>query len=175
MTDESPPIDWSVKRHVAPDGRTILEMHSHYHPADGHEISEMLSPRVIDALSGEAVLDIGSEPVNFAFEWQADGALLLIAAGSPYSGPGPETLQIRIALASGVYAIGEDGWTPRLIAGAQVHIEQLVRADRAAADAAREKALRPSFGDRLLTTVRAAGWIALIGGTLWFIFWFPKP
>jgi len=166
-----PPVDTSTNRHVSPDGRTIVEMTSDFHPADAHQIRELRFPRVIDAASGATVLDLTRRATSFALRWEDDGALMLISKGSPFPGPEADALKVMIAIAAGRFATSADGWSPRPLGDAQAHVEALVERTERSTRALAAARARPTVGARLVLAAKAAGWLALLGTTVWVIGW----
>ena len=150
------------ERHVSPDGRTILELSKDFDPRDVHEMQPFLLPRVIDAATGEVVLDLTGVLASARFEWEPDGALTL-RMSRPWECTGDDPA-IRLALAEGTYATNADGWIPHPIGEAQAKL----------ADFVRPAPLRPAalpIGQRLWRWTKIGAWCGVAALAVWFIWY----
>jgi len=66
-----------VQRHRSPDGRLILDLITGYDPRDIHESAEQARPRVYDAVTGAAVIDLWSTNCSCLIRWPGEGGLVL--------------------------------------------------------------------------------------------------
>ena len=150
------------QRHVSPDGRTILELAKDFDPRDVHEMQPFLLPRVIDAATGEVMLDLTGVLASARFEWERDGALILKMSRPWESAEGDPA--IRLSLAEGTYATNADGWTPHPIGEAQARLPVFVR----------PAPLRPApvpIGQRLWRWTRIGAWGGAAALAVWFIWY----
>ena len=115
-----------VKRHVSPDGRTVLELVLCFHPDDFRELGGQQRPRIYDAGSGAKVLDLVRLDCGVrSFTWGDDGELMLAME---------DGASIRVSLARSEYALSSEDWTAHPLAEMQAHAERVLPLAPVAAD-----------------------------------------